>query len=63
VGSLPEKLPGYTIVLGYGEDADLMLPYPCFAERDGSVTNSSDTKLSFKRARAPKTDVKMILSL
>ena len=63
VGSLPEKLPGYTIVLGYGEDADLMLPYLCFAERDGSVTNSSDTKLSFKRARAPKTDVKKILLL
>jgi hypothetical protein len=51
VGNLKGKLPGFTIVLGYGEEADLMFPYALFAEKEGTVFNSAVMELRFKRSR------------
>jgi len=54
VGNLKGKLPGFTVVLGFGDEADLMLPYPCFAEKDGTVINSAGRELHFRKARESK---------
>jgi NADH dehydrogenase/NADH:ubiquinone oxidoreductase subunit G len=55
IGNLRGKLPGFTIVLGYGEAADLMLPYACFSEKEGTIINSTGREIHFKRAREGKT--------
>ncbi|MCU0798324.1 MAG: FAD-dependent oxidoreductase [Candidatus Thermoplasmatota archaeon] len=51
VGNLKGKLPGFTIVLGFGDEADLMLPYPSFAEKDGTIINSAGRELRFRKAK------------
>jgi hypothetical protein len=57
VGNLRGRLPGFTIVLGFCEDADIMLPNKCFAEKEGTVINSAGRELRFKRARVNDLDM------
>ncbi len=64
VGNLKGRLPGFTIVLGYGEGADIMLPFPCFAEKDGTIINSTGRELRFRKARESKTrTIELLLAL
>ncbi len=62
VGNLTEKLDGYTVVLGSSEHADLVLPYPCWPEKKGTVFNSAGMELEVNRIRAPAVDAAEILS-
>jgi NADH dehydrogenase/NADH:ubiquinone oxidoreductase subunit G len=57
VGNLKGKLPGFTIVLGFSEEADIMLPHECFAEKDGTVINSAGREIRFKGARGNDNNI------
>ena len=48
IGTQRDELLGYTIALGHSEIADMVLPYPAFANRSGSVVNSGLIKLTKK---------------
>ena len=49
VGNPRQKLKGFTISLGYGTYADVMVPYDAWLEKDGSVINDFNMRLSLKK--------------
>jgi len=63
VGNLKEKLDGFTIVLGKSEYADVTLPYPAWAEKDGTIINDFNMELKVNSAREGRVNVEEMLSL
>jgi len=57
VGNLKEKLDGFTIVLGQSKYADVMLPYPAWAEKDGTIINDFNMELKVNSARKRKVAI------
>jgi len=51
VGNLKQKLSGFVMVLGKSDTAELQLPYPSWAEREGTIINSANMELRVNRAK------------
>jgi len=52
VGHLAVPLDGYTVVLGTGDYADVRIPYPAWAEKEGTIINDLGMKLHLTQVRS-----------
>lgn len=62
IGNLKERLDGFTIILGSSNAADIMLPYPAWAEKEGTIINDFNMELRVNKVREGKMEVERLLS-
>ena len=62
IGNLDRKLEGFTVVLGQSKYADLALPYPAWAQKDGTIVNSANQELKVRCALKPKQSAQAVVA-
>jgi len=61
VGSPRQRLNGFVISLGHFDYADMMLPYPSWIEKDGTVINDFNMELSLHKVREKAVGIERYL--